>query len=65
MECRISKGPPEPGSEREKSFNDGKEYIRGKALKIVKDRENGVDTNEIPFIDALLQSHVPEEQVII
>ena len=63
MEQRLHIGPPEPGSEREKTFNDQLKSMRDTVLRVVKSREEGTEQTEIPFIDALLQSQVPEDQV--
>ena len=57
-------GPPEPGSDREKEFNDGVQQIRDKILNIVERRQNGEEKEDIPFIDALLQSGVSHDQVM-
>ena len=63
MEQRFHVGPPEPGSEREKTFNDQLKSMKDTVLRVVKSREEGTEQTEIPFIDALLQSQVPEDQV--
>ena len=63
MEQHLHIGPPEPGSDREKKFNSSVDYVRSKILQIVKDRNDRVDNNEIPFVDALLQSRVSDQQV--
>ena len=57
-------GPPEPGSDREKKFNDGVQEIRDKILNIVERRQSGEEKEDIPFIDALLQSGVSHDQVM-
>jgi len=64
MEQRIHIGPPEPGSGREKEFNDGVQEIRDKILNIVERRQSGEEKEDIPFIDALLQSGVSLDQVM-
>ena len=63
MEQRLHIGPPEPGSDREKEFNDGVQQIRDKIQSVIDKRRNGEEQESIPFIDALLQSDVPSEQV--
>ena len=65
MEQRLHIGPPEPGSDREKEFDDGVKQIQNKIQNIIDRRRNGEDQDDIPFIDALLQSSVPDEQVIL
>lgn len=63
MEQQLHVGPPEKGSEREKQFKESLEKLNKTVLSIVRSRKEGDDTMDIPFIDALLQSAVPEEQV--
>ena len=65
MEQRLHIGPPEPGSDREKEFNDGVQQIKNIIQSVVDRRRNGEEQEDIPFIDALLQSDVPDEQVSI
>ena len=65
MEQRLHIGPPEPGSDREKEFNDGVQQIKNIIQSVVDRRRNGEEQENIPFIDALLQSDVPDEQVSI
>ena len=65
MEQRLHIGPPEPGSDREKEFNDSVQQIRNIVQSVVDRRRNGEEQENIPFIDALLQSDVPDEQVSI
>jgi len=57
-------GPPEPGSDREKLFNDGVQQMRDKILSIVERRQSGEEKEDIPFIDVLLQSGVSHDQVM-
>ena len=57
-------GPPEPGSDREKEFNDGVQQMRDKILSVVERRQSGEEKEDIPFIDALLQSGVSHDQVM-
>ena len=57
-------GLPEPGSDREKEFNDGIEQLRNKILSAVEGRQSGEEQQDIPFIDALLQSGVSHDQVM-
>ena len=63
MEQRLYIGPPEPGSDREKEFNDGVQQIKNRIQNVIDRRRNGEEQDDIPFIDALLQSSVPDEQV--
>ena len=65
MEQRLHIGPPEPGSDREKEFNNDLQQIQNRLQNAVDRRRNGEEQDDIPFIDALLQSGVPDEQVII
>ncbi|XP_065889636.1 cytochrome P450 20A1-like [Dysidea avara] len=64
MEQRMHIGPPEPGSDREKEFNDGVQQMRDKILSVVERRQSGEEKEDIPFIDALLQSGVSHDQII-
>ena len=63
MEQRLHIGPPEPGSDREKEFNDAAQQIKNRIQSVIDRRRNGEEQDNIPFIDALLQSSVPDEQV--
>ena len=63
MEQRLHIGPPEPDSDREKEFNDGVQQIRNRLRSVIDRRQNGKEQESIPFIDALLHSGVPYEQV--
>ena len=65
MEQRLHIGPPESGSNREKEFKNALQQIKSKLKNIIDRRRNGEEQDDIPFIDALLQSSVPDEQVII
>ena len=57
-------GPPEPGSAREKLCNDYSQQMKDTIQKVITRRRNGEDGEEsVPFIDALLQSGMPDEQV--
>ena len=63
MEQNLVSGPPEPGSEREKLCNDYSQQMKDTVQRIVTKRRNGEGEESIPFIDGLLQSGVPDEQV--
>ena len=65
MEQRLHLGDPSPGSEREEAFNSGLKVINAKVQQILRERTEGQNVKELPFIDALLQSAVPEEQVMV
>ena len=60
---QIAHGPPEPDGEREAEFQRNLQYMKDIILRIVQARREGKGAEELPFIDALLQSGVPEEQV--
>ena len=64
MEQRIHIGMPESGSSREKEFNSNREQLRQRIQNVISRRQDGEEEESIPFIDALLQSGVPEEQVL-
>ncbi|XP_011402919.2 PREDICTED: cytochrome P450 20A1-like [Amphimedon queenslandica] len=64
MEQRLHVGPPEAGSERERIFNESLGLVRDVILSVVKKRKDGTETEEVPFVDALLQSQVPDDQII-
>ena len=64
MEQTLHIGPPEAGSDREKEFNDGVQQIQDRIQNVIDRRRNGEEQEDIPFIDALLQSGVPDEQVM-
>ena len=56
-------GPPEPGSVREKMFNDYSQQLKDTMNRVMTKRRDGEETQSVPFIDGLLQSGVPDEQV--
>ena len=61
-------GPPEPGcpgSTREKMFNDYSQQLKDTIQRVITRRQNGEEGESVPFIDALLQSGVPDEQVSV
>ena len=64
MEQRLHIGPPEPGSEREVEFNKGLAKLRDIVNRVVTSRKDPSNQVDIPFIDKLLQSAVPDDQVI-
>ena len=63
MEQNLYVGPPQPGSTREKMFKDYSQQLRDTIQRVITKRRNGEGEESIPFIDALLQSGVPDEQV--
>ena len=63
MEQNMLVGPPEPGSEREKLFNDYSQQMRDTVQRVITKRHSGEEEESIPFIDNLLQSGAPDEQV--
>lgn len=63
MEQRLHVGDPQPGSDREKKFNDNLQSLRNRISDLVEERRSGKIQEDIPFIDALLQSGVQQEQV--
>ena len=63
MEQNMLVGPPEPGSAREGMFQDYFQQLKDTIQKVITKRRNGEETERVPFIDALLQSGVPDEQV--
>ena len=63
MEKRMHVGPPESGSDREAEFESGLKYMRDAVLRVINERKEGAESEDIPLIDALLQTQVPDEQV--
>ena len=63
MEQRLHIGPPEPVVDREKEFNDDVKQIRNRLRSVNDRRQNDKEQDNIPFINVLLQSGVPYEQV--
>ena len=63
MEQRLHIDPPEPGNNKEKELNDGVQQIRNRLQSVTDSRQNGEKQEKNTFIDALLQSGVPYEQV--
>ena len=64
METALYAGPPEPGSVREKELKSYCEQMRYKLQDVIDRRRSGQNKDRIPFIDALLQSGVSDQQVI-
>ena len=60
---RIVHGPPEADSDREKDFQHNLQSMKDIVRSIVHARREGKGSEDLPFIDALLQSGVPEKQV--
>ena len=65
MENIMFLGPPEPGSAREKMFNDYHQQMKDTIQRAITKRHNGEGNENIPFIDGLLQSGATDEQVSI
>ena len=63
MEQNLFAGPPQPSSARERMFKDYSQQLKDTIQKVITKRRNGEETESVPFIDALLQSGVPDEQV--
>ena len=63
MEENLQIGPPIPGSDREKRFKSYSQQFRDIVQEVVKKRHGGEGQERVPFIDSLLQSGVPDEQV--
>ncbi|XP_065890921.1 cytochrome P450 20A1-like isoform X4 [Dysidea avara] len=64
MEQNLHVGPPKPGSEREKLFKVYSQQFRDVMQEAVRKRRSGEEQESVPFIDSLLQSGVPDEQII-
>jgi len=63
MEQNLCIGPPTPGSDREKMFKGYSQHFRDFMQEVVRKKQSGEEQNNVPFIDLLLQSGVPDEQV--
>jgi len=63
MEQNLRIGPPTPGSDREKMFTGYSQQLRDFILEAVRKRQSGEEQESVPFIDSLLQSGAPDEQV--
>ena len=66
IQTRIKEGvnPPE-GSERDIEFEKNKGYLRDVVKGVISRRREGLGGEHVPFIDNLLQSGVPDEQVYL
>ncbi|XP_065913881.1 cytochrome P450 20A1-like isoform X2 [Dysidea avara] len=64
IEQCLRVGPPEPGSTREIELKDNCQQMRVRLQHVIDRRRSGDDQSTVPFIDALLQSGVPDEQII-
>ena len=56
---------PAEGSERQIKFQKNRQFIADLVKNVIQQRKDGEEGEEehVPFIDNLLQSAVPEEQV--
>ena len=64
LQLRIVHGPPDSSdTQREEDFQKSLGAMKSVVQRIVAARREGRDTTELPLIDALLQSGVPEKQV--
>ena len=63
MENHVLLGPPEPGSTREKMLNDCSQQLKDTIKRVITRSHNGEEKESTPFIDGLLQSGAPEEEV--
>ena len=63
-QARIKEGssPPE-GSERDVDFEKNRGYLRDVVKGVIGRRREGLGGEHVPFIDNLLQSGVPDDQV--
>ena len=53
------------GSERDVEFEKNRQYLRDVVKGVISRRREGLGGEHVPFIDNLLQSGVPEDQVAI
>ena len=51
------------GSERDVEFEKNRQYLRDVVKGVIGRRREGLGGEHVPFIDNLLQSGVPEDQV--
>ena len=63
MEQIVHIGLPTPGSVREKMFKDYSEQFRSVIREAVRKKRSGEEQKTVPFMDSLLQSGAPDEQV--
>jgi len=63
MEQTVHTGLPTPGSDREKMFQDCTQKFRDIIHEVVQKKRSGEEQKSIPFLDSLLQSGAPDEQV--
>jgi len=63
MEQTLRIGPPTPGSDREKMLTGYSQQLRDVMQEVVRKRRSGEEQESVPFIDSLLQSGAPDEQV--
>ena len=64
MQKRVKEGvdPPE-GSERDRELQKNVKFLRDVVKRVISQRREGGGEEYVPFIDNLLQSGVPDEQV--
>ena len=63
MEQNVRVGLPTPGSDRDKMFKGYSQQLRDVIQEVVEKRRSGEEQESVPFMDSLLQSGVPDEQV--
>ena len=56
-------GLPTPGSVREKMFKDYSQQFRSVIREAVRKKRSGEEQKNVPFMDSILQSGAPDEQV--
>ena len=54
---------PEEGSERDVEFKKNRQYLKDVVKGVIDRRREGGGGEHVPFVDNLLQSGVPDDQV--
>lgn len=63
-QTRIKEGvDPEEGSERDLNFLKNRQFMHDVVKGVINRRREGSSEEHVPFIDNLLQSGVPDDQV--
>lgn len=54
---------PDDGSERDVNFQKNRQFLQDVVKGVIDRRREGASEEHVPFIDNLLQSGVPDDQV--
>lgn len=65
LQKRIREGvDPDEGSERDVNFQKNRQFLHDVVKGVINRRREGASEEHVPFVDNLLQSGVPDDQVM-